>query len=65
MGFNPGQSAVRRKAVSQKRQKAYLQEMCIRDRFTIMLDKSNGSTPAAYVGGAPNATRGWVAGMIA
>jgi len=35
------------------------------EQFTIMLDKSNGSTPAAYVGGAPNATRGWVAGMIA
>ena len=34
------------------------------EQFTIMLDKSNGSTPAAYVGGAPNATRGWVAGMI-
>ena len=35
------------------------------EQFTIMLDKSNGNTPAAYVGGAPNATRGWVAGMIA
>ncbi|MDY4081198.1 MAG: S-layer homology domain-containing protein [Candidatus Metalachnospira sp.] len=35
------------------------------EQFTIMLDKSNGNTPAVYVGGAPNATRGWVAGMIA
>ena len=35
------------------------------EQFTIMLDKANGNTPAAYVGGAPNATRGWVAGMIA
>ena len=35
------------------------------EQFTIMLDKSNGNAPAAYVGGAPNATRGWVAGMIA
>ena len=35
------------------------------EQFTIMLDKLEGRTPAAYVGGAPNATRGWVASQIA
>lgn len=34
------------------------------EQFTIMNDIANGKTPAAYVGGAPNATRGWVAVMI-
>ena len=35
------------------------------EQFTIMLDKSEGKTPAPYAGGAPNATRGWVASEIA
>ena len=35
------------------------------EQFTIMLDKSEGKTPAPYAGGAPNATRGWVASKIA
>ena len=34
------------------------------EQFTIMNDIANGKTPAAYIGGAPNATRGWVAEMI-
>ena len=34
------------------------------EQFTRMNDIANGKTPAAYVGGAPNATRGWVAVMI-
>ena len=34
------------------------------EQFTIMLEKSKGNTPAPYVGGAPNATRGWVAAEI-
>ena len=35
------------------------------EQFTIMLDKSEGKTPAPYAGGAPNATRAWVASEIA
>ena len=35
------------------------------EQFTIMLDKSEGKTPAPYAGGAPNATRAWVASKIA
>ena len=35
------------------------------EQFTLMTDISNGRTPKAYVGGAPNATRGWVATLIA
>lgn len=34
------------------------------EQFTIMLEKSKGNIPAPYVGGAPNATRGWVAAEI-
>ena len=34
------------------------------EQFTIMLDKAAGRTPAPYVGGAANATRGWVANEI-
>ena len=35
------------------------------EQFTIMLDKSEGKTPAPYAGGASNATRAWVASEIA
>ena len=35
------------------------------EQFTIMLDKSEGKTPAPYAGGAPNATRAWAASKIA
>ena len=35
------------------------------EQFTRMSDIANGKTPADYVGGAPNATRGWVATMLA
>ena len=34
------------------------------EQFTRMNDIANGRTPEVYVGGAPNATRGWVAGML-
>ena len=34
------------------------------EQFTRMNDIANGRTPEVYVGGAPYATRGWVAGMI-
>ena len=34
------------------------------EQFNLMLDISNGKTPQAYVGGAPNAQRGWVAVKI-
>ena len=34
------------------------------EQFTRMSDIANGRTPADYVGGAPNATRGWVAGIL-
>ncbi len=35
------------------------------EQFTRMNDIANGRTPAVYIGGAPNATRGWVASQIA
>ncbi len=35
------------------------------EQFTRMNDIATGNTPAAYVGGAPNATRGWVASLLA
>ena len=35
------------------------------EQFTRMNDIANGKTPEAYVGGAPNATRGWVASLLA
>ena len=34
------------------------------EQFTRMNDIANGRTPEVYVGGAPYATRGWVAGML-
>ena len=34
------------------------------EQFTRMNDIANGRTPEVYVGGAPNATRGWVAGLL-
>ena len=34
------------------------------EQFTRMNDIANGRTPAVYIGGAPNATRGWVAAEI-
>ena len=35
------------------------------EQFTRMNDIANGKTPEAYIGGAPNATRGWVASLLA
>ena len=35
------------------------------EQFTRMNDIANGKTPEIYVGGAPNATRGWVASLLA
>ena len=35
------------------------------EQFTRMNDIATGNTPAVYVGGAPNATRGWVASLLA
>lgn len=35
------------------------------EQFTRMNDIANGKTPEAYVGGAPSATRGWVASLLA
>ena len=34
------------------------------EQFTRMNDIATGKTPEVYVGGAPNATRGWVAGLL-
>ena len=34
------------------------------EQFTRMNDIANGRTPEVYVGGAPYATRGWVAGLL-
>lgn len=34
------------------------------EQFNIMMDIFNGKTPQAYIGGASNATRGWVAVML-
>ena len=35
------------------------------EQFTRMNDIATGKTPEAYIGGAPNATRGWVASLLA
>ena len=35
------------------------------EQFTRMNDIATGKTPEVYVGGAPNATRGWVASLLA
>ena len=35
------------------------------EQFTRMNDIANGKTPEIYIGGAPNATRGWVASLLA